>query len=76
MLPPGANDGYVVSASYRISDMILGFGKATTSSDIDLLIVGTLDFASAVKALYSAQDTLSREINPKLYSTLPKSARI
>ncbi len=43
-------------------------GKATSESDIDLLIVGKAGFSDAVKALHAAQDVLGREINPKLYS--------
>lgn len=37
-------------------------------SDIDVLIIGELDFTEAVAALYPAQTNLGREINPKLYS--------
>lgn len=43
-------------------------GKATSDSDIDLLVVGNVGFSETVKALYSTQETLGREINPKLYS--------
>lgn len=43
-------------------------GKATSDSDIDLLIVGKVSFTDAVKALHPAQEVLGREINPKLYS--------
>lgn len=43
-------------------------GKATANSDIDLLLVGDLGFAEAVKVLYPVQQQLGREINPKLYS--------
>jgi predicted nucleotidyltransferase len=43
-------------------------GKATATSDIDVLIVGNLSFGDAVKALYPVQDVLAREINPKLYT--------
>lgn len=43
-------------------------GKATTYSDIDLIIVGNISFAEAVKVLYPVQQELGREINPKLYS--------
>lgn len=39
-------------------------GEETASSDIDLLIVGNVGFAEAVKALHPAQAALSREINP------------
>ncbi len=42
--------------------------KATATSDIDLLLVGDLSFAMAVKLLYPAQQQLGREIYPKLYS--------
>jgi predicted nucleotidyltransferase len=45
-------------------------GKATASSDIDLLLVGNLSFGDAVKAIYPAQELLGRDINPKLYSTV------
>lgn len=43
-------------------------GKATASSDIDLLLVGDVTFAEAVKLFYPAQQQLGREINPQLYS--------
>lgn len=43
-------------------------GKMTIESDIDLLIVGDLNFADAIKTLYPLQDILGREINPKIYS--------
>jgi len=45
-------------------------GKATSDSDIDLLIVGNVSFSEVVKALHPAQDVLGREINPKLYTTI------
>lgn len=43
-------------------------GKATSNSDIDVLIVGELAFGEAVRLLYPAQEILAREINPKIYS--------
>ena len=42
-------------------------GKESTGSDVDVLIIGDLSFAEAVAALYAAQTTLGREINPKIY---------
>ena len=42
--------------------------KATAASDIDVLIVGKLSFAEVIQAVYPLQETLGREINPKLYS--------
>ncbi|WP_250658696.1 nucleotidyltransferase domain-containing protein [Alkalimarinus coralli] len=43
-------------------------GKATAESDVDVLVIGEVAFADVVKALYPAQETLGREINPKVYS--------
>ena len=43
-------------------------GKANAESDVDILLVGDVGFADVVKALYPAQETLGREINPKVYS--------
>ena len=43
-------------------------GRASAGSDIDLLLVGNVGFAKAVKLLYAAQESLGREVNPKLFS--------
>lgn len=42
-------------------------GKETSTSDIDLMIIGDVGFTEAVTALYPVQETLRREINPKIY---------
>jgi len=42
-------------------------GKAHAGSDIDLMILGTVTFGAVVAALYPCQETLGREINPKVY---------
>ena len=42
-------------------------GKETSASDIDLMIIGDVGFTEAVSVLYSVQETLGREINPKIY---------
>lgn len=42
-------------------------GKEGAASDIDLLIIGTAGFADVVSALYPVQETLGREVNPKIY---------
>ncbi|MEH6503335.1 MAG: nucleotidyltransferase domain-containing protein [Cycloclasticus sp.] len=42
-------------------------GKETSASDIDLLIIGNVGYSEAVNALYFVQETLGREINPKIY---------
>jgi len=43
-------------------------GTENLGSDIDVLIIGEVDFTEAVAALYAAQASLGREINPKIYS--------
>lgn len=43
-------------------------GTENLGSDIDVLIIGEVDFTEAVEALYAAQASLGREINPKIYS--------
>lgn len=43
-------------------------GEQAAGSDVDLLVVGTVDFASLVTALGTVQAAVGREINPVLYS--------
>lgn len=43
-------------------------GKETSASDIDLMIIGDVRFADVVNVLYSVQEKLGREINPKIYT--------
>ncbi len=43
-------------------------GTENLGSDIDVLIIGDIDFTEIVTALYSTQSSLGREINPKVYS--------
>lgn len=43
-------------------------GTENLGSDIDVLIIGDIDFTEIVTVLYSAQSSLGREINPKVYS--------
>lgn len=42
-------------------------GKARSGSDIDLLVIGSVDFPTLVSTLHPTQEILGREINPKLY---------
>lgn len=44
-------------------------GKETPNSDIDLMVIGSVPFGDLVAALYPAQDSLGREINPMIYSS-------
>ena len=43
-------------------------GKATMQSDVDILIIGDVEFGEAVECLFPAQATIGREINPKVFS--------
>ncbi len=43
-------------------------GAETQGSDIDLLVLGDVGFATLVKALFPLHETLGREINPVLYA--------
>jgi predicted nucleotidyltransferase len=43
-------------------------GKETSTSDIDLMIIGEVGFTEMVTALYSVQESLGREINPKIFT--------
>jgi len=42
-------------------------GRDTTSSDVDLMVIGDVPFWEVVQALQPAQETLGREINPTVY---------
>ncbi|PKL94548.1 MAG: hypothetical protein CVV18_08615 [Gammaproteobacteria bacterium HGW-Gammaproteobacteria-8] len=44
-------------------------GKAGPDSDIDLLVIGEVTLSEIARALYSAQEALEREINPRVYSS-------
>ena len=46
----------------------LARGQERAGSDIDLIVVGDIGFADAVKLLHASQRVLGREINPKVYS--------
>lgn len=54
----------------------LARGEETSGSDVDLLLVGSAGFADVVKALYPAQATLQREVNPLLLTPEELKARI
>lgn len=42
-------------------------GEAQAGSDVDVMLVGSLGFADAVRVLHPLQQTLQREINPVVY---------
>ena len=43
-------------------------GEERAGSDVDLLLIGEIGFAEAVKALHAAQEKIGREINPVVMS--------
>ena len=43
-------------------------GTAQASSDVDVLLVGKVEFEEIVRLFYPVQSRLGREINPKVYS--------
>ncbi len=43
-------------------------GDESAGSDIDVLLVGDAGFGDVVQALYPAQTTLGREVNPKVFA--------
>ena len=54
-------------------DVALIFGsmassKESSASDVDLLVIGDVDFADVAKSIYPSQEILQREINPKAYT--------
>ena len=42
-------------------------GKESSGSDIDLMVIGDVAFSEVVSVIYPLQETLGREINPKLF---------
>ena len=42
--------------------------RPTSGSDVDLMVIGDASFGDIVSAMAAAQKTLSREINPTVYS--------
>jgi predicted nucleotidyltransferase len=43
-------------------------GEERTGSDVDVLMIGSIGFADAVKAMHPAQEKIGREINPVVMS--------
>ncbi|MEX8520303.1 MAG: MarR family transcriptional regulator [Leptothrix sp. (in: b-proteobacteria)] len=50
-------------------------GRETAGSDIDLLLIGDIGFGQAVELLYPVQDTLGREVNPKVFAVAEFAAK-
>jgi predicted nucleotidyltransferase len=42
-------------------------GRDTRASDVDVMVIGEVEFSEVTNALMPAQETLGREINPTVY---------
>lgn len=51
-------------------------GAETVGSDIDVLIIGEVDFGAIVEALYPAQQRLGRDVNPKIFAKRQWNAKL
>lgn len=51
-------------------------GEERVESDVDLLIVGDVDFGEVVRALYAVQEEIRREVNPVVMSKAELQRRI
>jgi len=64
----GALEGIASQIQFALLFGSFAQGTETAGSDVDVLVVGEASFAEVVRALYSAQEKLQREINPVVYS--------
>jgi predicted nucleotidyltransferase len=65
--------GLLPLAEHMDSAFIFGSmarGAENEGSDIDLMIVGNVNFGDVVSVLYPLQTTLAREINPKIFTPI------
>lgn len=51
-------------------------GTETEGSDVDVLIIGSVDFGTIIDALYPAQLHLQREINPKVFGAVEWKSKL
>jgi predicted nucleotidyltransferase/DNA-binding HxlR family transcriptional regulator len=51
-------------------------GTETAASDVDVLVITERGFGEVVRALYGAQTTLGREINPVVYTPAELQAQV
>lgn len=45
----------------------VGRGAESVGSDVDVLIIGEISFSEIINAFYPVQETIGREINPKVF---------
>lgn len=51
-------------------------GRAVATSDVDLMVVGDVEFGEVVDAIGPAEDRLNREVNPVVYSEKEFSGKV
>lgn len=51
-------------------------GTETAGSDVDLLIVGSVDFGSVIESLHGVERKLGREVNAKVFSRREWNAKV
>lgn len=51
-------------------------GEEHGDSDVDVMIIGEVDFADVAKALYATQEVVRREVNPKVFSIAEWQSRV
>ena len=51
-------------------------GTEVGGSDVDVMVIGEVDFGAVIDALVSAEQTLARDVNPKVFSRGEWSARV
>lgn len=51
-------------------------GTQNAGSDVDLIVIGSVDFGSVTDALYPLQKSLGREVNPKIFSVREWGAQL
>lgn len=54
----------------------LASGTQHAGSDVDMLVLGSVDFAALAQALYPLHEALGREVNPVLYGTAEFARRV
>lgn len=72
----GALEGVAPQIQFALLFGSFAQGTETPGSDVDVLVVGKVSFTKVVRALYSAQETLQREINPVVYSSAEFQLRL
>jgi len=51
-------------------------GEEHSSSDVDVVVIGEVDFAEVTKALHPTQEVIRREVNPKIFSVTEWRSRV